>query len=319
MAGAGFIARRHLGNLMSFPDVAVAGIADVNGDRARELAERCGARAYQSHTELLERERLDALYICVPPFVHGPVERDALALDLPLFIEKPLALDLATAEDIAADIAARDVITATGYHWRYLDIVECAAELLAKSRPHLALGYWLDELPPVPWWSEQRCSGGQMLEQTTHIFDLARLLVGEVESIRADAARIPPSSRRDCDIASVSTATLRFANGALGTISSTCLLPSAHRIGLHLFGDRLIAELSEFELLVDSGRGRVVRRAVADPFLAEDRDFIEAARGGTNRIRVPYSEALKSHRVAVAASRAAHDGTCVTFSDGRHE
>ena len=159
-------------------------------------------------------------------------------------------------------------------------------------------GYWLDFTPPPLWWIKEAHSGGQIVEQTTHIFDLARLLVGEVEEVYAVAARTERPDYPECDICELSTAVLRFATGAVGSISSTCLLRWPHRIGLHLFCDGMAIELTEFEIMVDIGQGRPVRTAQGDPFIREDRDFIDAVRGGPNRIRAPYAEALRTHRLA---------------------
>ena len=231
--------------------------------------------------------------------------------DLALFVEKPLASDLSTAEAVGDAIAARGLVTATGYHWRYLDIVEQAADLLQGNVVHLALGYWLDVLPPPAWWTQRVQSGGQLVEQTTHLFDLARLLVGEIAEVRVEASCVERPDFAHCDIDWATTTTLRFASGALGCIASTCVLPQPHRIGLHLFGDRLALELSETELVVGAGEERSVVRAGVNPFVREDRDFVDAVSGRAGRIRVPYGEALATHRVATAAARAALDGAAI--------
>src|SRR3954467_11801661 len=107
--GAGIIAHRHVGDLLGFPDVAVAAVADPRLDRATELATRCGAAAYDDPAEMLARERLDALYICAPPFAHGVPERLAIEHGLPFFVQKPLAVDRETAEEIALGVRARDL------------------------------------------------------------------------------------------------------------------------------------------------------------------------------------------------------------------
>ena len=151
-AGAGIIASRHLGNLMGFEDVKVVAFADPALERARELAARCGGKAYDDLTRMLDSEKLDALYICIPPFAHGDPERAAIERGLPFFVEKPLAADLKTAEAVAREVEAGGIVTATGYHWRYLDITERARELLSKNPARLALGYWLDFTPPPTWW-----------------------------------------------------------------------------------------------------------------------------------------------------------------------
>jgi predicted dehydrogenase len=306
--GTGFIANRHLGVLLGFEDVRVVAAADPQEDQARSFSDRCRAVAYTDPEEMLERESLDALYICVPPFAHGAPETAAVARELPFFIEKPLAVDLTTAEQIARQVEEQRVTTAVGYHWRYLDIVERAQELLRERPARLVLGYWLDFTPPPAWWTTAALSGGQLVEQTTHIFDLARLLVGEVTEVYAAGSRLERAAYPAMDIDDVSTVTLQFESGAVGTIASTCLLDWPHRIGLHLFSEGMAIELSEFELMVDVGQGRPMQRAEGDPFAREDRDFIDAVQGKPNRIRAPYAEALGTHRLAVTAARSAREG-----------
>lgn len=306
--GAGFIAGRHIGNLLGFDDVTIVAVADALAERAQEQAARCHGKAYTNHEELLNQEQLDALYICVPPFAHGALELAAIDRRLPFFVEKPLATTWETAQTIAAGIAAQNLVTAVGYHWRYLDTTEEVQELLSQKPARLALGYWLDFTPPPAWWSREEQSGGQMVEQTTHIFDLARLLLGDVERVYAAGSRLERPAYADANVFDVTLATLHFASGALGNMASTCLLNWPHRIGLHLFCEGMVIELSEFEMMVDVGRGRPIRRAEGDPFVREDRAFIDAVQGKPNRIRVPYAEALKSFQLTLAASQSAHEG-----------
>ena len=308
MIGAGYIGRKHVDSLLGFADARIVAVADRQTERAREQARRCGANAYEDHERMLDAENLDALYICVPPFAHGPAEAAAVERGLPFFVEKPLALDLATAEEIAQGVQYRGLVTAVGYHWRYLNVVERAREVLSENPPRLALGFWLDETPPVAWWVEEARSGGQMIEQTTHVFDLARLLVGEVVTVYAAGARSARPAFPDADVSDVSVATLRFDSGALGTVSSTCLLPGPHRVGLHLFCEGLAVEMSRENLVVDDGKRRRVYERQGDPIAREDRDFVDAVRGVENRIRAPYAEALQTHRLAIAAARSAREG-----------
>jgi predicted dehydrogenase len=314
--GAGIIANRHMGNLLGFENVRVESVADLDEERAQSLAARSGGRAYADYRAMLDREELDAVYVCVPPFAHGAPELELIARNLPFFVQKPIAANLVTAEQIARGVQAQCLVTAVGYHWRYLDIVERARELLADRPPQLALGYWLDFTPPPAWWTKQELSGGQVVEQTTHVLDLARLLVGEVHRVYAAGARVDRAAFPQADIATSSVATLHFASGALGQLASTCVLNWPHRIGLHLFCEGLALELSEFELMVDIGQGRPVRKAEGDPFIPQDRDFLDAVQGRSTRIRVPYSEALKTHRLACAISESAREQRVVTVSGG---
>src|SRR3712207_4079921 len=304
LVGAGFIAGKHLDALTSIEDVTVAGIADPRADRAEVLAGRAGAAAYAHWSDLLDVERLDALYLCVPPHAHGEIETAAVERGLPLFVEKPLATDLATAEALADRIDAAGLLTAVGYHWRYLDTLETARELLAGAPARLARGRWLDRGPRAGWWARQDGSGGRTVEQAAHRFDLARVLVGEVEGGWATGSRSPDGPG---DILDVCTAALRFDGGAVGSFSNSCLLPRAHRIGVELVAPGLDLWLTEHRLVVTDADGeRVVDRDV-DPFTAEDRAFVDAVRGEGHDVRTPYREALRTHRLAVAVATAGAD------------
>jgi predicted dehydrogenase len=315
--GAGGIAQRHLGVLEQFEDVELAGFADPDFERAAASATRFGARAYSNFAELLDDPELDAVYICIPPFAHGEPERLAIARGLPFFVEKPLSLDIAVAEDIARQVDAADLVTAVGYHWRYIDTVEEARRRLADRPPQLLSGYWLDATPPPQWWWHQDQSGGQMVEQTTHIIDLARYLAGDVTQVFGLAGHKDREQFPGLDVATASTASLRFANGAIGNLASTCLLNWGHRVGLHVFGEALALELTDHDIMIDVGAGRPVQHAQGDPVWREDRDFIDAVRGEPNRIRCPYGEALKTHRVALAINQSAREGRAIDIPAGQ--
>jgi predicted dehydrogenase len=304
MVGAGAVAARHVRTLLAMDGVEVAGVADPALERARELAAEAGAAAYPNHMELLAAERLDAVYICVPPFAHGAPELAVIDAGLPMFVEKPVAIDQETATAIAARLAERPLLTCTGYHWRWLDIFDRAAGLLADRPARLVQCSWLDKVPPPSWWLRRDGSGGQTIEQTTHVLDTARALAGEVAEVHAYAEAALPAA----DVHDVSVATLRFASGAVGTVASTCLLPRLHRAGVQIVADGLSLELTETELVAEENGRREAWRADADARPRPDRDFIAAVRGGKDRIRVPWPEAYRTHLVACAITRSADEG-----------
>lgn len=189
MVGAGAVAARHVRTLLAMDGVEVAAVADPALERAKELAAEAGAAAYPNHMELLDSERLHAVYICVPPFAHGAPELAVIDAGLPMFVEKPVAIDQETAATIAARLAGRSLVTCTGYHWRWLDIFDRAADLLADRPARLVQCSWLDKVPPPPWWLRRDGSGGQTIEQTTHVLDTARGLAGDVVEVHSYGSR----------------------------------------------------------------------------------------------------------------------------------
>ncbi|WP_448608995.1 Gfo/Idh/MocA family oxidoreductase [Geodermatophilus sp. URMC 60] len=315
VVGTGFIAGRHLAALAGFDDVEVVAVADPVTERAEAAAARCGARAHGDGLALLESEELDAVWLCVPPFAHGPLEAAALARGLPFFVEKPLGPDLATAEAIAAEVAATGLATAVGYHWRHLGLVRRAEELMRDRSVHLVTGAWLDRTPGAPWWSRRAASGGQVVEQTTHLFDLARLLAGEVDTVAAVERTAPEG-----DVPAASTTLLTFASGAVGAISSARVLGRRHSVGLQLVTEGLAVEvtergLSDHELRVSDADGEETTGSDEDPVAVEDREFVDVLLGAAPAVRVPYAEGLRSHALACAADRAAREGSPVRLGD----
>jgi myo-inositol 2-dehydrogenase/D-chiro-inositol 1-dehydrogenase len=305
LIGAGNVAQRHARVLSGFPDVVLAGVTDVLPEAAGRLADTHGTRAFADVDELLGSD-LDAVYVCVPPFAHGPVEEAVLGAGLPLFVEKPLAADLETAEKIAAMVDGAP--TAVGHHWRYLAVVERARDVLDGRPVRLVSGAWLDKVPPVAWWSRRDRSGGPVVEQAAHVLDLARLLAGEVTRVCAQGDGSPPPGEGS-DVDSATAATLRFASGAVGTLATACVLGWKHRAGLEIYADGLALAVGEHELLVREGEREY--RLPGDPEAARvavDRAFIDAVRGEGDDIRVPYEEGLRTHRLACAIARSAATG-----------
>ncbi|PWR13090.1 oxidoreductase [Micromonospora acroterricola] len=310
LVGAGGVAQRHARVLAGFGDVELIGVTDVAPEAASALAAQSGGRAYGDVAELLAAGP-DAVYICVPPFAHGPAEETVIDAGVPMFVEKPVAVDLVTAERIADLVARRGLRTAVGHHWRYLSVLDQARELLADRPVRMVSGAWLDKVPPVAWWSRRDRSGGPVVEQAAHVLDLIRALVGEVTEVTAYGNGTPPPVD-GADIDSVTTATLRFANGAVGTLSAACVLGWKHRAGLEILADGLALSIAEDGLLIRDADGE--RHVPADPDAARvavDRAFIDAVRGIGDDVRVPYAEALGTQRLALAVADSARTGETV--------
>lgn len=307
LIGAGGVAQRHARVLSGLPDVQVVGVTDVAEGAAAGLAEQHGGRAFPD-VEALLNEGLDAAYVCIPPFAHGPAERAVIAAGVPLFVEKPIALDLGTAQELAGLVAERAILTAVGHHWRYLGVVEQARAVLRDRPVRLVTGAWLDKVPPVGWWPHRDRSGGQIVEQAAHVLDLLRHLVGEVVEVTAVADARPPAVP-GADVDSASAATLRFAGGAVGTLAATCVLGWKERAGLEIYADGLALSISETGLTVRTADG--LDTVDSDPEsarIAVDRAFVDAVRGQGDDIRVPYAEALRTHALALAVAESAATG-----------
>jgi myo-inositol 2-dehydrogenase/D-chiro-inositol 1-dehydrogenase len=313
LVGAGNVAQRHARVLSGLPDVDLVGVTDVVPDAARRLADQFDCRVFGEVTSLVAAD-VDAVYVCVPPFAHGLAEEVVLSAGLPMFVEKPVAVDRGTAERIGALVTKSDVLTAVGHHWRYLDVVDRARALLDGRPARMINGSWWDKVPPVQWWARQSHSGGPIVEQSAHVLDLIRLLAGEVVEVTAYGDGSPPPLD-GADIDSVTAAALRFADGHVGTLSSACVLGWRHCAGVEVIAEGLALRVGENELVVREGDRE--HRIPGDPDAARtavDRAFVDAVRGLGDDIRVPYDEALRTHRLACAVAESAVAGRPVRLT-----
>ena len=312
IVGAGWIAGVHLRVLSRFDDVAVVGIASRNPVSAGPLAQAAGARVYPDYRSMLDQAELDAVFVCVPPYAAGEPALEVVDRGIALFAEKPLGIDEEWPARIAKAIREKGVVSCVGYQWRYLAVVDRARELLAEHPPQLVVGSWLGETPGARWWIRRDQSGGQIVEQATHIFDLARHLAGEMEATAATGRRVPRSAYPSSDILDVTETAVRFASGAIGSFSTTSLLAAAHRVELETISDGMALTLAVLDHRLVVRRGTetttLAPPSVFDtPYELQNRAFIDAVQGKPNRIRSPYDDALLTHHLTLAASRLANE------------
>ncbi len=308
--GSGWAAQTHVGALRDQPDVVIVGVASRSAERAGNLARRVGARAWTDYRRMLEAGGIDAVIICLPPSERGEPELSVIDHGLHLLVEKPLGLDREMPVRVGQRIRAAGVIAAVGYQWRYLDLVDRARELLAVRPPQLVLGTWLSSTPSADWWVRQVGSGGQVLEQATHILDLMRYLIGECEVVSAQAANAPSIERGEADITDVSTVMLRFESGAIGSLATSRLLGGTHRVGLECFstGQSLALDIVPHRLVVGhAAQTTQVMGAddLAATYRAQDRAFLDAVQGRPVAIRSTWDDALRTHDLALRASELA--------------
>lgn len=312
--GAGGIAQFHLNNLKKIDDVRVAAVADVDAERAEKVAAEWDARSYTDWRALYDNEDdLDGIFICVPPFAHEGQERVAVERGIPFLVEKPIDTGTDYAEEIAEAVAAKGLITSVGYHWRYSEGAARALEAIGDREVAMALGYWIGGMPGVFWWRRHDLSGGQFVEQTTHIVDLARYVVGEITEVYAQMATRALTDVPDFSTYDVGTVTVKFANGAVGTISNSCIGASGP-VGLHLYLRDETIEISSNQLKITKPGKQEIYSRGKDPYLTEDEVFIEALRTGDgSAILSPYADALKTQRVCDAANRSAKEGRPISL------
>lgn len=310
--GTGGIANMHFNLLPDIDRAEPVAFCDISQEKAEAAAARFGGASYTDYNEMLDRENLDAIYICLPPFAHGAPEAAVVQRKLPMFVEKPLATDMDTARDIAEEIRENDLITCVGYNWRYMDITESALKHLEGNRPSVALGYWIGGTPGVAWWRVRTGSGGQIVEQTTHVFDFARYLLGEVTSVFGAGSKGLMHDLDDFDIEDGSSVTLNFESGAVATIVSSCVAEQGYGAGMQFIMRGKTIKVEGDRLTIEQKNETTTCKNTNNPYKLESELFLQAVEtGDPSLIRSPYDDCLKSLHLTLAANQSMDSGEVV--------
>jgi myo-inositol 2-dehydrogenase / D-chiro-inositol 1-dehydrogenase len=312
MIGVGGIAGNYRQSLKRL-NQPIAAVCDVNAERARQVAAEEGAHPYTDHRELLEREQPDAVFIAIPPFAHKAEVADSALAGANVFVAKPIALNVAAALPIAEIVVKSGVINQVGYMARYADITQRAAEILGDRLIGMLLGRFMCRMGAShPWWGQRAMSGGQMLEQTTHVFDLARLFGGEVTQVHAlgRPALAADNGQPVADFEDCTTCNLQFAGRATGNISSTYSARVPDGFALEIVGADLYLRLSYDLKLSGVVDGQPVAYEGQEAgYFRQVEQFLEAVRTqDQHQVRSSYIDALKTLAVTDAANRSLHTG-----------
>ena len=101
LIGAGGIAQSYLQVFAGLKAARIVAVADVRLEAAASAAEALGCEAFGSWEEMADRATLDAVIICTPPATHAEIALHFLARRIAVLCEKPFAVDLAAARELA--------------------------------------------------------------------------------------------------------------------------------------------------------------------------------------------------------------------------
>jgi myo-inositol 2-dehydrogenase/D-chiro-inositol 1-dehydrogenase len=223
--GAGRIGRVHAESLaFRIPEAAPSAIADINGDAAQELAERCGIpRVATDSKEILNDPAIDAVLICSPTETHANLIVGAARAGKHVFCEKPIDHSVSNIDRALQEVKRSGVKLQVGFNRRFdANFVRVHNAIMQGEigTPHLM--HIVSRDPGPPPLSYIKTSGGIFLDMTIHDFDMARFLVGdEIESLYATGGvRVDPEIGKVGDL-DTAVIVLQFKNGVIGTIDNS--------------------------------------------------------------------------------------------------
>jgi predicted dehydrogenase len=289
-------------------------LADRNREQAEELAaEFSPAARVSSVDDGLDWEALDAVFVCTPASQRGPVELAAIRANVPVFVEKPIALSGEHARGMLEAFEGASVLNAAGYMNRYRTSVSAVREALTGQEVFAVQCHWVGNPYLKDWWTDPGISGSPFNDQATHLIDLCRYVVGDITEVVAVEHR----SEERADVADVVAVSLLFANGACG-----CLLHSYRATEKYVIANfftsagRLCLEGWDFQLGYEPAPEAANAAGVTPIFLTETEAFLEAVRGGDGSlIRSSFADGYRSLLVVDAIHRSLAEGRRVSVAE----
>jgi myo-inositol 2-dehydrogenase/D-chiro-inositol 1-dehydrogenase len=241
LLGAGRLGSAHASLLAALPSARLVVVADPRPD-ARALGEALGARTSADAREAIEAPDVDAVVIVTPTDTHaGLIERAARA-GKPIFCEKPVALDVASTERALGTARACGVPLQIGFQRRFdPGYAEARRRIGAGELGRLQLFRAVSHDPYPPPAPYIPSCGGQFLDMTIHDIDLARFLMGEeVVAVSGWGAALGAQAPdfAACGDWDTTVLNLRFASGALGSISNSRQSGYGYDIQTEVLGEK---------------------------------------------------------------------------------
>lgn len=231
IVGAGGIVGAHIAAIASNAERAeLVALVDIDANRVKTICEEHNIpHGYTSVSEMLSHEHPDLVHVITPSATHTGLSVDCLKAGAWVLCEKPLCGSLAEFDEITRVEQETGRYVSTVFQWRF----GSAGKHLKRLIETQALGKPLVGVCNTLWYRTQdyyglawrgtykEAFGGPTVTLGIHLMDLFLWLLGDWEEIRAMAGTLD----RDIEVEDVSMALVRFANGAMTTITNSALSP----------------------------------------------------------------------------------------------
>ena len=228
--GLGF-GQHHVRTLANMAEAKLVAVADRSFDAPgglTDFAARYNANAYRDGLEMMARERLDAVSLCIAPRGREPLLRYAAENGIPIFVEKPWAANLDHARRLAALCRTHNATVMPAFSFRFHPAL---VKLRALMDGELGQGLLLNgeylfhwQVPADSWLWDADNGGGFFNENSCHLFDAVCHLLGDPVSLFAET-----SNPLDAPGDNAAAVTIRFASGAVAALTLGGIGTSAFR------------------------------------------------------------------------------------------
>jgi myo-inositol 2-dehydrogenase/D-chiro-inositol 1-dehydrogenase len=239
LIGTGRIGTFHARTLAAHPQVTHLTVTDADAARATDVAAAVDAATAPTPAELLALD-LDAVVIASATSSHAELIKSAAQRGLPVFCEKPIALDLPGTMDALGSVDEAGTLLQIGFMRRF-DAGYAAAREAVRTRRlgrlHTVRAMTSDPAPPPADYLP--LSGGLYRDCLVHDFDALRWVTGrEVVSVYAAGSDAGPAMFREADDVDTAAVLLTMDDGTLCTATATRVNGAGYDVRMELAGER---------------------------------------------------------------------------------
>jgi len=242
--GCGDVAGRHAAVMRALPEeIEIAALCDHTAATVQAFAQKHAPNAelFTDYRALLAEAELDLLVICLPPFAHADEVARAAANGIHILIEKPIALESEHAWRMVEAVEQAGVKSQVGFQFRFGAAVEAFTQLQHEGKTGkivlMNARYFANHLHAA-WWRDRAKSGGQVVEQAIHLFDLMAHFMGKPVTVYSRQANLLHGSVQGYTSEDTSATIVTFADGGIGVVTAT-----NNAIPMRWIGDyRVVAE-----------------------------------------------------------------------------
>lgn len=336
--GCGMIANFHAKAIGDIKGADVVACYDSFPESGLRFAQQNACTFYVSLADMLADPDVDIVTVCTPSGAHMEPAVAAANAGKHVIVEKPLEITLKRCDKIIEACDKNGVVCSAIFPSRFHE----SSKIMKKAVDKGKFGTLAMADAYVKWFRTQEYydsgqwrgtwaldGGGALMNQAIHSVDLLAWLMGDVESITAHTATL---AHERIEVEDVAVATLRFANGALGTLEASTAAYPGYLKKIELYGSKGSAVLEEEDIkiwdfakptkadtaLLEQMKGRTkTGGGAADPsaigyhgHTAQFKDVLKAIKNGT-RPAIDGHEGRRSVEIILAVYKAAETGKAV--------
>jgi len=253
--GCGNIGPVHAAAMQDVTNAKLVGVADLRLEAAENLAGQYGAEAYADYKEMIQRDDLDAVCICVPSGLRMEIAVACAKAGKHILSEKPLDVTTKRIDKIIKATDDAGVSLGCIFQSRFSDDTQLLKKALDQGRfGKLVMGdayiKWFrtqEYYDSVGWRGTWKLDGGgALMNQGIHYIDLLQWLMGPVKSVVAQTDCV---AHTGIEVEDVATAMLEFENGAMGSIQGSTAIYPGHPARIEIHGTEGTAILEDGKII----------------------------------------------------------------------